>query len=119
MRGLSSSPLSFHGACSERYLLASATTFMASPMACFCRCRAIRSPTVAKPAFAVSSSAWSASVSPAGSTGGIAPKFFAAIDTERLTRLPQPATSSSLLRRRNSAQVKSVSLLSGPATAMK
>ena len=74
---------------------------------------------MAKPARAAASSASSASVSPAGSTGGIAPKFFAAIEIDRLTRLPQPATSSSLLRRRNSAQVKSVSLLSGPAAAMK
>ena len=41
----------------------------------------------------------------------------AANDTERLTRLPQVATSSSLLRRRNSLQVKSVSWFSGPATA--
>ena len=45
--------------------------------------------------------------------------FFAAIETVRLTRLPQPATSSSLVRRTNSAQVKSVSCASGPATAMK
>ena len=43
--------------------------------------------------------------------------FFAVIEIVRLTRLPQPATSSSLLRRTNSDQVKSVSWFSGPATA--
>ena len=43
--------------------------------------------------------------------------FLAANETERLTRLPQVATSSSLLRRTNSLQVKSVSWVSGPATA--
>ena len=41
----------------------------------------------------------------------------AANETLRLTRLPQLATSSSLLRRMNSLQVKSVSWFSGPATA--
>ena len=40
--------------------------------------------------------------------------FFAVNDSDRLTRLPQAATSSSLLRRTNSAQVKSVSEFSGP-----
>ncbi len=67
--------------------------------------------------FDASSRAVSASVSTPGF--GIAPTFFAAIEIDRLTRLPQPATSSSLLRRRNSDQVKSVSCVSGPATAMK
>ena len=41
--------------------------------------------------------------------------FLAVNDSVRLTRLPQFATSSSLLRRTNSAQVKSVSWFSGPA----
>ena len=50
--------------------------------------------------------------------GGIDPMLRAANDTALLTRLPQLATSSSLLRRTNSAQVKSVSWFSGPATAM-
>ena len=45
--------------------------------------------------------------------------FLRIIEATRLTRLPQPATSSSLVRRTNSAQVKSVSWFSGPATAMK
>ena len=72
---------------------------------------------MAKAARAVASSVRSASVS--SPAAGIAPKFLAAIEIDRLTRLPQPATSSSLLRRRNSAQVKSVSVVSGPATAMK
>ena len=48
---------------------------------------------------------------------GIEPMLRAANETERLTRLPQVATSSSLLRRTNSLQVKSVSWFSGPATA--
>ena len=48
---------------------------------------------------------------------GISPMFFAANATARFTRLPQVATSSSLLRRTNSLQVKSVSCVSGPATA--
>jgi hypothetical protein len=86
-------------------------------MAAFCRCLPISSPTVVKPSRATASSAWSSAVS--SPAGGIAPKFFAAIEIDRLTRLPQPATSSSLLRRTNSAQVKSVSLDSGPAAAMK
>ena len=57
----------------------------------------------------------SASVSSPGA--GIVPMFFAVIEIVRLTRLPQPATSSSLLRRTNSDQVKSVSWFSGPAVA--
>jgi hypothetical protein len=109
--------LIFHGAWSDRYLLASPTSRIASVMASFCRCFSISRPTVSNASRALRSSVSSASVrSPAG---GIAPKFFAAIEIDRLTRLPQPATSSSLLRRRNSAQVKSVSVVSGPATAMK
>ena len=46
---------------------------------------------------------------------GISPKFFAIMVAVRLTRLPHPATSSKLLRVTNSAQVKSVSEVSGPA----
>ena len=92
------SSLSFHGAWSDRYLFASPTTRIASVAAAFCRLRASRSPTGAEGAATSSaSSARSASVSSPGV--GTAPTFFAAIDTERLTRLPQPATSSSLLRR--------------------
>ena len=48
---------------------------------------------------------------------GISPMFLAAKTTARFTRFPQVATSSSLLRRTNSLQVKSVSWFSGPATA--
>ena len=44
---------------------------------------------------------------------GIEPTFLAIIDTVRLTRLPHPATNSSLVRRTNSDQVKSVSCVSG------
>ena len=47
---------------------------------------------------------------------GPAPPLRQASETARLTRLPQLSASSSLLRRRNSDQVKSVSWLSGPAT---
>ena len=63
--------------------------------------------------------------STASSTGssapaaGISPKLLAIIVAVRLTRLPQPATSSELLRWTNSAQVKSASWLSGPAAQMK
>ena len=50
---------------------------------------------------------------------GIAPLFLCAIEIERLTRLPHSLASSKLVRRTNSSQVKSVSVFSGPATAMK
>ena len=50
---------------------------------------------------------------------GISPKFLAIMLAVRLTRLPQPATSSELVRCTNSAQVKSESLVSGPAAQMK
>ena len=116
-RSRSSSPLSFQGAMSETYLLTSATTRIASPTACFCRCRAISPPTVPNPASTVASSAVSSAVSSPAS--GISPKLFAIMFAVRLTRLPQPATSSSLVRRTNSAQVKSLSWFSGPAAEMK
>ena len=87
-------------------------------MAALSRCCSIRSPTVPKAARAVASSV-RVRVGQLARPPGSAPKFFAAIEIDRLTRLPQPATSSSLLRRRNSAQVKSVSVVSGPATATK
>src|SRR4051812_7937316 len=45
---------------------------------------------------------------------GTWPMFFAVNDNDRLTKLPHAATSSSLLRRTNSDQVKSVSWFSGP-----
>ncbi len=57
------------------------------------------------------------SVSFSSPGAGISPMLRAANETLRFTRLPQLATSSSLLRRMNSLQVKSVSWLSGPATA--
>ena len=41
----------------------------------------------------------------------------AANETARFTRFPQVATSSSLFLRTNSLQVKSLSWVSGPATA--
>ena len=57
------------------------------------------------------------SVSSPGS--GTSPKLRWAFVSVRLTRFPQVATSSSLLRRTNSAQVKSVSCVSGPAAVRK
>ena len=51
--------------------------------------------------------------------GGLTPMGVHAIDTVRLTRLPHSLASSVLMRRTNSSQVKSVSMFSGPATAMK
>ena len=50
---------------------------------------------------------------------GICPKRLWIMEAVRLTRLPQPATSSPLVRRTNSAQVKSASAVSGPAAQMK
>src|ERR1700745_2719609 len=106
---------SFHGACSEKYLLASETVRIASVIANLNRDRDQWAPTVVKAAREFSSSAWSTSVS--WVAAGISPTLRAANDTARLTRLPQVATSSSLLRRTNSLQVKSVSWFSGPAIA--
>ncbi len=63
----------------------------------------------------LSSSSWSPGVS--APAAGIDPMLRAANETARFTRLPQVATSSSLLRRTNSLQVKSVSWFSGPAMA--
>ncbi len=70
---------------------------------------------MSKPAATVASSS-----SSTGSTAygcGISPKLLAIIAAVRLTRLPQPATSSLLLRWTNSAQLKSASWFSGPAGA--
>ena len=106
---------SFHGAWSDRYLLASATVRIASVIAALNRDRPSDSPTAPNACRDASRMAWSASVSAPGA--GISPMLRAANDTVRLTRLPQLASSSSLLRRMNSAQVKSVSWFSGPATA--
>ena len=50
---------------------------------------------------------------------GISPNFLAIMEAVRLTRLPHPATSSPLVRRTNSAHVKSESEVSGPAALMK
>ena len=113
-----SSPLSFHGAWSETYLLTSATVRIASPIACFCRCRSIRSPTDAErrlDGVEQRPGRRRRARRPAGSRRSSCAIMVAV----RLTRLPQPATSSSLVRRTNSAQVKSVSWFSGPAAEMK
>ena len=47
---------------------------------------------------------------------GMVPMFLCTRDITRLTKLPQPATSSVLFRVTNCSQVKSVSLDSGPLT---
>ena len=106
---------SFHGACSEKYLLASATVRIASVIANLNREAARCSPTVPKACRDLSSSSWSRPVS--APAAGIEPMLRAANETARFTRFPQVATSSSLLRRTNSLQVKSVSWFSGPAMA--
>ncbi len=116
-RSRSSSPLSCQGALSETYLLTSATVRIASASAAFWRCRPISSPTTANAPSTVSSSALSSAVS--SPAAGISPKLLAIMFAVRLTRLPQPATSSSLVRRTNSAQVKLLSWFSGPAAEMK
>ncbi len=107
---------SFHGAWSERYLLASASVRIASVIAALNLDRPSASPTGPNAALDRWSIAESVSVSwPAC---GIAPMLRAANEIDLLTRFPQLASSSSLLRRTNSLQVKSVSWFSGPATAM-
>src|SRR5919107_96804 len=60
------SSLSFQGAWSERYLFASPTTRIASPIAAFCRLRESRSPTGANAPDVAASRARSSSVSWAG-----------------------------------------------------
>ena len=98
-------------------MLTSPTARIASPIACFCRCRPIRSPTDAEGRLDGREHRLVLAVS--APAGGISPKFLAIRFAVRLTRLPQPATSSSLVRRTNSAQVKSESWFSGPAAATK
>ena len=112
----SGSFLSFHGSVSEMYRLASWTTRMASPIAARWRCVPMSSPTRPNAVVVVASRASSTVVRGPGS--GIAPTFLWIMLAVRLTRLPQPATSSSLVRRLKSAQVKSASWLSGPAVEM-
>ena len=103
---------SFHGAWSDRYLFASPTVRIASVIAALNRDLPSDSPTAPNACREPSRIAWSASVS--SPAAGIAPMFLAANEMLRLTRFPQLATSSSLLRRMNSLQVKSVSWFSGP-----
>ena len=99
-----------------RYLFTSPTTRIASAMAARSRCRPIRSPTVSKPVRTAASTA--SSTGSSGPAAGISPKLLAIIVAVRLTRLPQPATSSELVRSTKSAQVKSESEVSGPAAQM-
>jgi hypothetical protein len=80
---------------------------MTSVAAALKRHRRSESPTLAKAARDRSSRARSPAVS--SPAAGISPTLRAANETVRFTRFPQFATSSSLLRRTNSLQVKSVS----------
>ena len=116
-RSRSPSPLSLNGSVRETYAFASPTTRMTSASAAFCRCRSSEAPTVANAPRTVASS--SSSTGSAAYAGGISPKFFAIMAAVRLTRLPQPATSSLLLRCTNSFHEKSASWFSGPAAQMK
>ena len=99
-------------------MLAAPTTRIASVIASLNRLRPSRSPTVSKAACDVRQQIMIdlAAASPAS---GSAPLFLCAMEIERLTRLPHSLASSKLVRRTNSSQVKSVSVVSGPATAMK
>jgi len=110
---LAGSSFSFQGASSDRYLFASPTTRITSCSAAFAWLRAMSVPTGSNAARDAARAASSDAVSAPGA--GIDPTFLATIDRVRLTRLPQPATSSVLLRVTNCSQVKSVSLDSGPA----
>ncbi|OPZ48139.1 MAG: hypothetical protein BWY91_03235 [bacterium ADurb.BinA028] len=90
---------------------------MTSLMPALNRCRSMCPPTVSNPSRIAASN--SSSIGSSGPAAGISPKRLWIIDAVRLTRLPQPATSSELLRWTNSAQVKSLSWFSGPAAQMK
>ena len=107
---------SFHGAWSDMYLFASATVRIASVIAALKRERPSSAPDHAE-RLAGALEYVAVGVGERRRAPGISPMFFAANATDRFTRLPQVATSSSLLRRTNSLQVKSVSWFSGPATA--
>src|ERR1700684_4214365 len=85
---------SFHGACSEKYLLASPITRMASLTPNLNR-ECERNP----PTPAVVGGGGAGGGGWGVPAGGIEPMFRAANETARLTRFPQVATSSSLLRR--------------------
>ena len=116
-RSRSSSALSLNGSVSETYRLASPTRRITSAIAARWRWVSISLPTVPKPSrIAPSSFSSIGSSSPAA---GISPTFLAIIAAVRLTRLPQPATSSLLVRETKSTQVKSASWFSGPAAEMK
>src|SRR6266511_1667560 len=106
-----------HGASRSTYWLPMVESRMASARAALKRDWSISSPTLSKPASIAASVSLSDLVSAPGC--GTVPKVRYAFVSVRLTRLPQFASSSSLLRRRNSAQVKSVSCVSGPAAVRK
>ena len=95
------------------YWFASELTRIVSAIAALKRACSIRPPMSANAAATASRSAVSVAVSSPGC--GTSPKLRCALTSVRLTRLPQLASSSSLLRRTNSSHVKSVSCVSGPA----
>ncbi|CPU65442.1 Uncharacterised protein [Mycobacteroides abscessus] len=111
----SGSVLSFHGSVSDTYLFTSPTVFIASATAARWRCVAMSSPTRPNAVVVVARTPSSIGWRCPGS--GIAPKFLCTRFAVRFTRLPQPATSSSFVRRWKSAHVKSTSCVSGPADA--
>ena len=115
-RSRSSSPLSLKGSVRETYALTSPTIRIVSASAALTRLRSSRAPTVANAPVTVSRT--SMSMSSSGPGCGISPKFLATIAAVRETRLPQPATSSELLRWTKSRQVKAESWFSGPAAQM-
>ena len=104
---------SAQGAWSLTYWLTVEAMRIASPSAARNRPPSICAPTMSNPEATPASSASSMSVRVPGS--GTTPKLRCALVSVRLTRLPQFASSSSLLRRTNSAHVKSASWVSGPA----
>jgi len=89
---------------------------IASAVAARSRCRSSSPPTDSNPARTAARTA--SSTSSRSPHGGTSPKLFATIVAVRLTRLPQPATSSELLRVTKSAQVNAASEVSGPAAQM-
>ena len=95
------------------YWLASVDARNASPRAALKRDCSISPPTVSKAAATPSRTPRSSSVS--SPAAGISPKLRYAFVSVLLTRLPQLASSSSLLRRTNSGQLNDESCVSGPA----
>ena len=102
----------FHGSCSCRYLLPNRATFMASFKASR-NLKASNDFAILRPHCVIAAKASrSESVSTPGSC--TTPSKYLCVSTiTRFTKLPSPATNSLLLRVWKSAQVKSLSLVSG------